>query len=202
MKKLVLALSVSTLLLVSVSKAWAEDQVLTLYFLGTTLKSDAYLSNQSGWNRPELLATMFRENDQSAEMLQTQPFHPLFIGRWFPQIGAHSGRHHKYIINGAGTSPESNVFDLILQLLGTVDPDIGIRNWTNIRLEGLDAVDAVPDVGVHVVAFLGDTTGANGLSSLDASNVLRLEGVVGNVVELSVVHKAPAPGTDGTFLKF
>ncbi len=199
LKRISIMLSVMLFILITSATARAQDQVLTLYFMGTTMKSDAYLAANSGFNRPELLSTIYSSYDKSEAMLQTQP-NFLFNGRWYPQIGDPTGRHHKYIINGAGTSPESNVFDLLLGLLGTAEPNIGIRNWAKIKAEGLDALSKVhanhPNDDV-IVNLLGFSRGGISIMQMarELSNVdEKGDEVYGYVKKINMLAFDPVPG--------
>ena len=102
MKKFAKAFMVMCLLLIAWSNAWGENQVLTIYFMGTGIKEDAYDGNNTTWGSPELLSFFFKYNDLSYEIDNVN----YSDGRWYPQAhnGSHTGRHHKYIVNGVGTS--------------------------------------------------------------------------------------------------
>ena len=191
-KTLRLVLLAMSMILLIGANVQAEDQVLTIYLCGTTLKSDAYLSENTVWGRPELLASMYQYADSSNGMAQTNPYDPFFFGWWEPTIGSHSGPHHKYIVNGAGTSPENNVFDLILEIFGQINPDIGIRNWENMRGEALLALGLVhqnhPDDDV-ILNLVGFSRGG-----ITALMVARAASDIGYVKKINILNYDPVPG--------
>ncbi|MFC1523495.1 LamG-like jellyroll fold domain-containing protein [Thermodesulfobacteriota bacterium] len=145
MKRMRRILAILGLFLIIGSNALAQ-QVVTVYFGGTGLKSDAYDALNTSWGNPELLAEL-HQDDNSVPILQG-PFDYLITGTWDPQhttdiVGPHS--HHKYFVNGVGTSPESNpalvVYEFIYNLIDTIDPNLGKRTWANIVDEARRAIE-------------------------------------------------------------
>ena len=146
LRRMAKMLAIMFLFLMAGANAWGE-QVVTIYFCGTGIKSDAYLAENTSWKvDPELLSTMFLA-DGSVE-IQQGPYQWLY-GVWTPQhpAGSCTASHHKYIVNGVGTSPDSNVFEFLAGLLGnvfgTVDPNLGTRTWNNIVVEAQTALNEV-----------------------------------------------------------
>src|SRR4030067_1916907 len=135
-------LTIIFLLLMTGTTVWAENQVVTIYFCGTGIKSDAYDPEKTSWEvDPELLSTMYRA-DTSVEIEQG-PW-VWYYGAWTPPKHTDTypdpHHHHKYIVNGVGTSPETNLVDIILAIMGTVDPNLGPRSWHNVIVEAQEAL--------------------------------------------------------------
>ena len=186
-------LSIAIILFLTTSTNVLADQVVTLYFMGTTLKADAYEAANTAWGRPELLASMHRYSDGSAPMTQGQPY-GSFPGRWIPEISPNAGPFHKYVVNGAGTSPESSIIDIISDLLGTTDPNLGLRNWENIKNEALDAVNLVrtdhpgEDIILNLVGY-----SRGGISALQVARAVSNSGYA-FVKKVNILAYDPVPG--------
>ena len=137
-RSLIFKAALFCLLLLPVCSVQAE-QVVTIYFCGTGLKNDAYDPDKNKFHDPELIASLYQA-DASVEIEQG-PWQ-WESGVWWPP--SHSTNysdphyHHKYIVNGIGTSPTSDgseIFDEFFANLGAADPNLGPRNWHNIILE-------------------------------------------------------------------
>jgi hypothetical protein len=211
-KRLLLALAVLTgMFLLTTSIVWAEDQVLTIYFCGTTLKEDAneidyaffgFEVRKTPWFEKELIASLYHDADNSDGMEQTNPNDPDFNGRWYPDIEPDSGPYHKYIVNGAGTSPDVIVFDL-LNFLATVDPDIFwgvLRSWDKMKDEALNALELVNEnhpgdkVILNLVGF-----SRGGITALI---VARAASEKDYVKKINILAYDPVPGCDDPIKKF
>jgi hypothetical protein len=189
-------LFVSTLLILLTSaNAWT-DQVVTIYFCGTGIKSDAYLAANTTWGDPELLSTMYRDDD-SVEIEQG-PW-VWYYGAWTPphhKDGVTTPHnHHKYIVNGVGTSPGWSIVDIVLSILGSADPDLGPRSWHNVITE---AQEALWEVYVnhpgedYTVNLLGYSRG--GVSALQMARVLSDDSNWPFVKKINILAYDPVPG--------
>jgi hypothetical protein len=169
----------------------AEDQVLTLYFCGTGIKSDAYEAANSAWHQPELLCELFRD-DSSHKIKQGE----WVTGFWEPvwDETGDVGPHHRYILNGAGTSPEFNIFDIIFDLLGTADPNFGHRTWDLINYEAKCALELViehhsgEDVILNLVGY-----SRGGISCLKFANYVYVKDYP-QVKKINILAYDPVPG--------
>lgn len=179
---------------------FAGERVLTLYLMGTGLKADAYDAANTAWGRPELLAFMHYHQDGSQAIVRSQPY-LLFTGRWVPEILV-SNSHYKYVVNGAGTSPEANVLDLASALLGKADPNLGVRTWENIKLEALDAVNRVRQrhpSDTIILNLVGYSRG--GISTMMVARAVSQPGYE-FVRKVNILAYDPVPGGSDPVLAF
>jgi len=190
------------------SNAGATDRVLTIYFAGTGMTWNDYSSTSCPWNQPELLATLYKNYDNSVA-IGHDSFN-LLTGVWPPMdITDSDATHFKYFINGAGTSaltmsliPELRLLDLIA-LLGTIEPNIGARTWHNIEAEALNGLikllnkHPTDQVILNLVGF-----SRGGISAL---RVAHFAAEYGGVKKINILTFDPVPGgldpvaTHGTY---
>lgn len=184
MKTITKAIIGMCLLIIVWTNAWGETKVLTIYFCGTGMKENAYEADNSKFNRPELLASIFKNYDGSTE-IDNEEYPIPFYGKWKPTLNTEpTGSHYKYIVNGAGTSPDKNWWDWFSDNLGKIDPDLGLRNWFMIQDEAMDALRLVhnihPDDNI-ILNLIGFSRGgvatmktARSASSSDYSYVMKI----------------------------
>ncbi len=184
------------LLFSAAANVWGH-QVVTIYFCGTGIKSDAYLPENTSWKvDPELLSTMY-QHDNSVE-IEHGPWVSDF-GVWSPP--RHTTQytdphhHHKYIVNGIGTSPGTNLVDLIWQILGTADPNLGSRSWHNVIVEAQEALLEAyryhqgEDYTLNLVGF-----SRGGISTMMMARALTDESGWEFVKKINILAYDPVPG--------
>lgn len=126
-------LSIAVLILLGVGNSWAAERVVTVYFCGTGLTSEAYDPAVSPWHSPELIAELY-QNDSSQPIIKKD----YIIGNLVYEISTLSGQsHYKYIAEGLGTDAFS--------WAGGVDPDFGIRGWDAVEDEAFSAVNLIAE---------------------------------------------------------
>lgn len=167
-------LGIILILLASVAEAWAEEQVVTIYFAGTGLNEDWWQPDRTRWkNNQELLATLFHEQD------------------------ADPVNQHKLFVAGIGAPPDC---DEILGLLQMGLPFNNIcRNWAKTINEAetfleqiLNKLGSGDTVILNLVGYSRGavTTGmfANLVETLDPdglitkTNVLSIDPVPGGII--------------------
>ena len=113
-------LGIILMLLTPMAKAWAVEQVVTIYFAGTGINADWWQSEHTSWqNNPELLATLFHEQNAAS----------------FDQ--------HKLFVAGIGARPDCNFSNELIQK-GL--PLVNIcRNWEKTLNEAKDFLEQILD---------------------------------------------------------
>jgi len=108
----------------------AGDRVVTIYFCGTGATSEWYLPEKSGWHTPELIASLY-QNDDSYPIAKKSYFAGIVY-----EIETETGHpHYKYIVDGIGTD--------FFSLIGQIDPDFGVRGWNLVVAEAFMAIDLI-----------------------------------------------------------
>jgi len=103
-KLLVLAIGAMVMLLGLAPVAWAEVQVVTIYFGGTGLPETAWMDGESRWETPNLIATLHQNHLACA------------------------ANQHKFFVPGVGAKPACSTGTI--QLSQQKDPHDNIcRNW-------------------------------------------------------------------------
>jgi hypothetical protein len=170
------------ILLTTATKAWAEDQIVTIYFAGTSADFQWSSPHKTAWvNHEELLATLFAEHRVATP-------------------------HHKWFVDGIGTGCSdigAGIFGDLGDLLGSGFPGWDVcRGWnTNLAdargfLENI--IDRFPGDeiilnlvgwsrgGAAAIRFASDTTANPELSNprLKTINILAIDPVVGDLDEM------------------
>jgi hypothetical protein len=184
-------------LMIFASNASAADRVLTIYFAGTGMTWNDHAASSSPWNRPELLAALYKTYDNSVA-IEHGPYDGIY-GYWPPlEITNNDATHFKYFINGAGTSsltmsltPELRWIDL-LALLGTANPNLGTRIWHNMEAEALNGLIMLlnkhPSDQV-ILNLVGFSRGG-----ISAMRVAHSAAAYANVKKINILAFDPVPG--------
>jgi len=117
------------IIVLSGMNAWSADRTLTMYFMGTGIKS-----NISPWGDPELLSKTYGE-DLSREIVRSNSSEGGIFDLSLP---AGEGVLYKYISDGVGTTDGSYE-----DILGKGVPELAERGWDEIQNEALTALGLV-----------------------------------------------------------
>ncbi len=155
-------------------KAWSEVHVVTIYFAGTGLNKEWWQPDQTRWkNNPELLATLFHEQDDTAS------------------------NQHKLFVAGIGAPPDCGDADGLTQMGFPFLPIC--RNWAKTMNEAeeflLNDVLGKLSVGDTVILNLVGYSRGAVTTRMFANRVETIDpgGIVSKINTLSI---DPAPGVE------